>query len=145
MTGGSRFAKGSLGARAGDQPVRSLDMHALDHLVFETLRAARRGFDQPPRPLDLGLAWREYAIAGLDLTWVDQAFPVKTEPPALRGLRSKAFAVASVNGRGGRFVRRVGGAWCGKWRDASNFAVQRTSARSLLPLLAHVPAAGQSR
>ena len=48
-----------------EQPLRRLDVHALDHLVLEALGAASEGVDQPRGSLDLRVRWRESAVARL--------------------------------------------------------------------------------
>jgi hypothetical protein len=78
MTGGARFAKGRLGDSPAQDPLRCFDMHALDHLVAETLGSAFVGLDKLPCPVQFRSARREGAVSGLDLVRMDQALSIET-------------------------------------------------------------------
>src|SRR5213075_2627806 len=81
--GSSRaIRQGALGPRPLQHALRGFDMHAFDHLVAETLGAAVEGFDQLPRPLDLGFARGEGSVTGVDLAGVDQALAVEAKATA---------------------------------------------------------------
>src|SRR4051812_11767933 len=93
MTAVERFAKGRLACSSLQHPLRGLDVHALNHCIFEPLGAAVERFDQAPRPLDLGLARRECAMAGVDLVGMDQALAVKAEAASILCFGNETFGI----------------------------------------------------
>src|SRR5437016_13090658 len=93
MTGNGRFAKWRLVGSPLENPLRRLDVHALDHLIAEALGAAVERLDERFGTLDLRRGRREGAVAGLDLAGVDQALAIETEPAAIFGLRKKAVGI----------------------------------------------------
>src|SRR5215213_1245273 len=54
--------QGPLGLSPFQDPLRSLDVHALDHLVFEPLGASVERLYETPRALNLGVARSEGAM-----------------------------------------------------------------------------------
>src|SRR5438105_6532454 len=111
MTGDGRFAKWRLVGSPLENPLRRLDVHALDHLIAEALGAAVERLDERFGTLDLRRGRREGAVAGVDLARMDQALAVETEPAALLRLRHEAVRIfeAIEHAIKCRDARRAGG------------------------------------
>src|SRR4051794_12305096 len=93
MTGPRRFAKPRLVASALEHPFRGLDMHALDHLIAETLGAALECGDQRLRALDLRRVRTECLVARRNLIGMDQALAIKPKAAAVLGFLEEPVGI----------------------------------------------------
>src|SRR6185369_16475431 len=96
MTADCDFAKWPLGLIPLEQTLRLLDVHPLDHLVFEPLGAALKCVNQAPGALEFRLRWSERLVARLDLARMDQALAVETEPPPFFRLGDETVEVVEL-------------------------------------------------
>jgi hypothetical protein len=85
-----------LARRSPDHPLRSFDVHPLDHFVAEALSPAVKGVDQRFRPLKLGFGRRERLVTGPDLARVDQALPIEAKAAAVLSLAKQSIAIVEA-------------------------------------------------
>ena len=128
MTGEARFAKWRSAAGPLQHPPRRFDVHALDHLIAEPLRAAAECRDQRSRPLDLRLARRKGPVARRDLVGVDQALAVEAEAPPVFALRRRSRPRPSRS-----LKTPSNAAMPQRARRARSSAAMRRSARGVAP------------